>query len=152
MFVPLLSQSVLIYLQTQSMKKDINFSAHEGIRIAIARKKDEPGEPQWNVFLLNQTEHTLQDLIIVTKGYGEIDGEKRQTATFRHYFEQVKKQNYQLIEPIDPALFILFNEFWVSYYVDGKIYDKRCVFAPGSMEENQLQHISFLDLYGALHQ
>jgi len=33
-----------------------------------------------------------------------------------------------LIEPIDPNVLHLNNEYWVSYYIGSQIYDKRFVF------------------------
>ncbi len=66
-------------------------------------------------------------------------------------FEQVPPKSFVKIEPIDPAIFHIYNEYWVSYYVDRKIYDKKFIFVPDSIVEKNLIYISILDCPGVLH-
>jgi hypothetical protein len=57
-----------------------------------------------------------------------------------------------MVETIDPAVFHLFNEFWVSYYIGDTIYDKKFIFVPGSITESNLSYIPQLDMKGILHE
>ncbi|HMQ00750.1 MAG TPA: hypothetical protein PKC24_13300, partial [Cyclobacteriaceae bacterium] len=65
--------------------------------------------------------------------------------------DTVPAKGTMLIEPIDPALFHLNNEYWVSYYLQGKLFDKRFVFVPETICEENLTFIKELELEGVLH-
>ncbi|TXK37185.1 hypothetical protein FVR03_15945 [Pontibacter qinzhouensis] len=133
------------------MKKDIDFGLVEGISIAVATSPDELGAPTWNVYLINNNAHALTNVLIASTGYGVIDGAEVKTSTLRHMFEQVEAKSFVQIEPIDPGIFHLNNEYWVSYYVGNNIYDKKFIFVPESITEDNLIEISMLQMQGVLH-
>mgnify|MGYP005748530929 FL=1 len=133
------------------MKKDIDFSSVEGIAVAIATQKNELGEDIWNVYLLNNNTHPLENVLISSKGYGVVKGQEVQTSVLRHMFERVEPKSSVKIEPIDPAIFHINNEYWVSYYIDRQIFDKKFVFVPDSITEENLIDINMLQLKGVLH-
>jgi hypothetical protein len=55
------------------------------------------------------------------------------------------------VEPIDPSVFHLNNEYCVSYYIGKQIYDKRFVFVPDTICEDNMSFIRELDMEGVLH-
>ncbi len=136
------------------MKKDIPHLPVTGVKLAIARKNGENQEAQWHVYIINNNQVDLDNLLITSKGYSNKnvkDGEQQKTSVLRHMIEKLKAGSYAVIEPIDPALFKLFNEFWVSYYIGKDIYDKKFVFVPESVMEKNLIPISEIGLDGVLH-
>lgn len=133
------------------MKKDIDFDPVEGVSVAIATQENELGQPVWNVYLLNYNNFDLDNVLVTSKGYGSQEGEEIKTSVLRHMFEQVKAKSFVQIEPIDPAIFHLNNEYWVSYYVGRKIFDKKFIFVPDSIVEGNLIDISLLNQRGVLH-
>ncbi|MGV3503830.1 MAG: hypothetical protein ACO1O1_08980 [Adhaeribacter sp.] len=133
------------------MKKDIDFDPVEGVSVAIATQQNELGQPVWNVYLLNYNHYDLDNVLVTSKGYGSREGEEIKTSVLRHMFEQVKARSFVQIEPIDPAIFHINNEYWVSYYVGRKIFDKKFIFVPDSIVEGNLIEISMLNLRGVLH-
>ncbi|RDC65994.1 hypothetical protein [Adhaeribacter pallidiroseus] len=134
------------------MKQDINFDPVEGVSIAVILETDAVvGAPEWGVYLINQNDVYLDNVLVSSKGYGEQEGEKIRTSILRHMFEQVQPKSFVKVEPIDPAIFQLYNEYWVSYYIGRKIYDKKFVFVPGSIVEDNLIYISMIGLKGVLH-
>jgi hypothetical protein len=133
------------------MKKDIDFGEVEGISIAVATDSNELGEKVWNVYLINSNPHSVENVLVTSKGYGVLKGQEVKTSILRHMFERVEAKSFVKIEPIDPAVFQLNNEYWVSYYVDKKIFDKKFVFVPDSITEENLIEISMLQLQGVLH-
>jgi DNA topoisomerase IB len=133
------------------MKKDIDFGAVEGISVAIATQTNELGEPIWNVYLLNNNSYPLDNVLVTSKGYGTLEGNEVKTSVLRHMFEKVEAKSFVQIEPIDPAIFHINNEYWVSYYVDKQIFDKKFVFVPDSIKEEHLIDISMLQMQGILH-
>ncbi len=119
--------------------------------IAVVKQLNDFDAVEWHVYLLNKNEKPLENVMVTSKGYGENNGVKQETSVLRHFIGTVKADDSAKIEPIDPALFHLFNEFWVSYFIEGQIYDKKFVFVPGSLSEANLVRIGKLNLDGILH-
>ncbi len=133
------------------MKKDIPKNQVSGVTIAIAKKVEE-GEEQWHAYLLNLNDFQIENVLITSRGYGKKEGEEVKTSVTRQMIEQVAPNALAIIEPIDPALFILNNEYWVSYYIDREIYDKKFVFLSDSITTENMIELSMLDgLQGVLH-
>ena len=138
------------------MKKDIPFLPVEGVKIAVASENNAESGFDWRVYLLNRNEVALSNVFVTSKGYesrgeGKSEDEPLKTSTLRHMFAQVDPQGFVIIEGIDPAVFHLYNEYWVSYYIDGQIYDKKFIFVPGSITEENLIPIAQLGMEGILH-
>lgn len=133
------------------MKKDIPFLPVQGISIAITREKNELNEYLWNVYLLNKNDFSLNNVLISSKGYGTKDGEVQQTSILRHHFPELGPGEHLLIEPIDPAVFHLNNEYWVSYFVNNQIFDKKFIFLTESIIEENLILVPELNMEGILH-
>ena len=133
------------------MKKDIDFTPVEGVAVAIATSGTLPEERTWNVYFLNNNSFPLDNVFITSKGYGTVEGEEVKTSVLRHVFEQVAPKSFVQVELIDPGVFHINNEYWVSYYIDGQIYDKRFVFVPDSITEDNLIEIGMLQMQGVLH-
>lgn len=128
------------------MKKDIDFSPVKDVHVVIA-KEDEG----WRVYLINRNQKKLENVMVTSRGYGEAKTEKQQTSILRHMIPYVDSGEYALIEPIDESVFHLNNEYWVSYFIDGQVYDKKFIFVPDTIVEENLTSIPELDLKGVLH-
>jgi hypothetical protein len=132
------------------MKKDIKFHPVTGVKMAIVKEKNETVD-SWSVYLINNNLIALETLMITTKGYGEIGGESKKTSVLRHKIEKLEATSIARVEAIDPALFSLNNEFWVSYYILDQIFDKKFIFVAGSVQDKHMTHIPELDMQGILH-
>lgn len=131
------------------MKKDITFPHIENVYVTIANDKM---DGLWKVYLLNRSRFDLETIMITSKGYGEKDGQQQKTSVLRHMIPKVSAGDYALIEPIDEQVFHLNNEYWVSFYIDGQLYDKKYIFVPETIIQDNLSHIPELNLSGVLHQ
>jgi len=132
------------------MKKDIDFQPVTGVKLAIAKEETAAGT-EWAVYILNLNLIELKTVMITSKGYGEINGECRKTSVLRHMIDELGAQSVAKIEPIDPSVFVLNNEFWVSYYILDQIFDKKFIFTSGSFDEKFVQMIPEIGLEGILH-
>ena len=137
------------------MKQDIPFDPVEGVSVAVIPDEQAltpEGQPIWQVYLLNLNSFPLQNVIVNANGYGlQEDGEKVRTSTLRYLFEEVPPRTAVSVEPIDPALFHLNNQYWVSYYRGPQIFDKKFIFVPDSIVPDNFTHIALLDCVGVLH-
>ncbi len=133
------------------MIRDITIPEVKNVTVAVARLQS-PGEAdEWQVFLINNNNVPLHNALVASKGYGLKNGEEQRTSILRHYFLEVPAMGTALIEPIDPAVFHLNNEYWVSYYIGTTLFDKRFVFVPDSICEANLRFIEELNMEGVLH-
>ena len=132
------------------MKKDIDFSPVTGVKLAIAKEETATGT-EWAVYIINLNLIELKNVMITSKGYGEINGEVKKTSTLRHMLEELGEQSVAKVEPIDPAVFALNNEFWVSYYILDQIFDKKFIFTSGSFDPGFIKMIPEIGLEGVLH-
>jgi hypothetical protein len=133
------------------MIKDINIPEVKNVTLAVARKSAIGESPEWQVFLINSNSFPIENTLVASKGYGEKDGEQQKTSTLRHFLETVPANAVALVEPIDPSVFHLTNEYWVSYYIGKEIFDKRFVFVPDAIREENLSFIKELEMEGILH-
>jgi hypothetical protein len=132
------------------MIKDIEIPQVKNVTLAIARKKAIGERDEWHVFLINNNSFALENTLVVSRGHGEKNGERQETSTLRHFLETVPPNSTALVEPIDENVFHLNNEYWLSYYIDQKIFDKRFVFVPETICEENLIFIKELDAEGVL--
>lgn len=133
------------------MKSDIQIPRVKNVTIAIAQEKSMPDGAEWRAFLINDNDVDIENTLVASKGYGEKNGEAQKTSVLRHYLETVPANSTALIEPIDPGVFHLNNEYWVSYYIDGQIYDKRFIFVPETICKENLVFVKALNTEGILH-
>jgi hypothetical protein len=133
------------------MIKDIEIPEVKNVTLAVARKKSVGESDEWKVYIINNNDHPIENTLVASKGYGEKDGQEQKTSILRHFLETVPPHGSVLIEPIDPAVFHLNNEYWVSYYVGKQIFDKRFVFVPDTICEQNLSFIKQLEMEGVLH-
>lgn len=133
------------------MKKDIETPEVKNVTLAVVREKNILNQAEWKVFIINNNTYPIENTLVASQGYGEKEGEQQRTSTLRHFLETVPAQGFAMVEPIDSSLFHLNNEYWVSYYVDTQIYDRRFVFVPDSICEENLTFIKELDMEGVLH-
>ena len=135
------------------MKKDIQFLPVEGVQVVIARKENElSGGYDWQVFLINQNDVPIHTVFVTSHGYGEKGTELQKTSTLRHFFLKVEPGQYEVVESIMPDVFHLNNQYWVSYFIGEQIFDKKFIFVPDSIVEENLIQIPALGwLEGILH-
>ena len=131
------------------MKKDIKDLKVEDVAIAIVPR--EVGEKElWDSYFINLKEEQIRNVLINTKGYGELNGEKIKTTVLRHFFDEVGPLSIVPIEPIKADLFEIANEYWVSFTHQDYMYDKKYVFVKGSISEHNFTTIPFINRKGVM--
>jgi hypothetical protein len=133
------------------MIRDIQKPEVKNVTIAVARHQAIGESDDWRVYLINSNSFELENVLVASKGYGLKDGEDQKTSPLRHFFESVQPNSTTLIEPIDASVFHLNNEYWLSYYIGRDVHDKRFIFVPDSICEENLIFIKELETQGVLH-
>ncbi|HRG58565.1 MAG TPA: hypothetical protein PK323_06365 [Bacteroidia bacterium] len=132
------------------MIKDIPELVVENIAIAIIREKNELDETVWNSYLINLKDEKIEGVLVTSTGYGELNEEKVKTSTLRHFLDEVEPKSFIKIEPIIEEVFGINNEYWLSFYLNKKMYDKRYVFLAESITDANFTNIPIINKKGVM--
>ncbi len=134
------------------MKEELLGPKVENVGVAVIQSINEEKEKEYTVYLISLREDIMEGIIIASTGYGEntITGEKIKTSTLRHGIEVLLPNEIAKIEPIMPDVFGLSNEYWVSFWVEEVLYDKRFVFPVESLIEENFKYLDVFKRKGVL--
>ena len=132
------------------MKKDLPENIVADISIAVVLESDSPQGRVWNVYLVNEKSVPIRNVMVSSKGYGTKDDREVKTSVLRHFIGDIEAGDYAKIEAIDEQVFGLTNEYWLSYYIDGTIYDKKYIFLPESIIDDNLIRVPVLNKPGVI--
>jgi hypothetical protein len=132
------------------MLKDIENPTSSNVCIAAVHEISKEGELVWNVYVINKKEIAIEGILVMSKGYGEVDGESRQTSTLRHFIEKIEPNNFSKVEPLPDDLLGFFNEYFLTYYVGSVLFDKKFTFEPYSINNKNSAFIDSLGQNGIL--
>lgn len=129
------------------MRKDIEFPEVKDIHIAAVKEWDDAFLSQsWNIYLVNNSNLSMEVTIVVSRGS---EG-NRKTATLRHGFGIVEPKTFKKVEFITEEVLPFKNEFLLSFFANGKLYDRTFVFEPYSIQEENAVSIPLLESDGVL--
>jgi hypothetical protein len=134
------------------MKEELLGPKVENVGVAVIQSVNEEKEKEYTVYLINMRDDIMEGIIVASTGYGEntVTGEKIKTSTLRHGIEVLLLNEIAKIEPIMPEVFGLSNEFWVSFWVEDVLYDKRYVFPAESIVEENFKYLEQFKRKGIL--
>lgn len=132
------------------MKKDIIPPVVEDIAIAIIREMNEQNEMEWNAYLVNLKNEEIEGVLITSKGYGALNDEEVKTTTLRHFLDILPPRSFKKIEPVMDSVFGLNNEFWLSFYLHKVMYDKKYVFLPETIIEENFTLVPIINKKGVM--
>lgn len=135
------------------MREELLGPKVENVAVAIVQEIGEDNHPIYNTYLINLKEDEIMEGIIITScGYGEDvnTGEKIKTSMLRHCLEILLPNEAARIEPIMEEVFGLTNEYWVSFWINDQMYDKKFIFLPETIQEKNLKLIPAIGLKGVM--
>jgi len=129
------------------MRKDIEFPEVKEIYIAAVKEWDEAFLNQsWNVYLINNSQLIMEVTIVVSRG----SKGDRKTATLRHGLGVIEPKTHRKVEFIAEEVLPFKNEFLLSFFANGKLYDRTFVFEPYTIKDENLKEIPLLESEGVL--
>jgi hypothetical protein len=134
------------------MKEELLGPKVENVGVAVIQSINEENEKEYTVYLISLRDDIMEGIIVASTGYGEntTTGEKVKTSTLRHGIEVLLPNEIAKIEPIMPEVFGLSNEYWVSFWVEEVLYDKRFVFPAESLIEENFKYLDAFKRKGVL--
>lgn len=134
------------------MREELLGPKVENVGVAVVQETNEENEIMYYVYLLNLRDDIMEGIIICSTGYGENanTGERVKTSTLRHSLEVLLPNEAAKIEPIMEDVFGLANEYWVSFWVNDVMYDKKYVFLPETISPDKMKLIPILGVKGVM--
>lgn len=132
------------------MLKDIELLTDKNVGVAVVNELNNELNEVWNVYLINFNNKPINDVLVTCKGYGQIDNEPRETSTMRYFLGDVDEQHYTKVEPLNPDLFVLNNEYFLTFYENNNILDKKLTFKANTISHDLLTDIAIIGKKGIL--
>ena len=127
------------------MKKDIIIPEISDVEMAIVYEYNTIYNPNdWNVYLINNNNISLEMVVIVSKGFGD----KNISSVMRKKIDVLDAHSFAKVEWIQPDLFKLTNQFQVTFFVKDRLYDKTFTFKENTIKEGGLRMIPELKKRG----
>ncbi len=129
------------------MKKDIEIPVAKDVYVAMIREwNKEFLDKDWNAYIINERTTPIEMTMVVSKGYDK----DRKSSTMRHGIGDMQPKSFRKIEVVQEDVLGLNNEFFVTFYADNKLYEKRFVFEKNTVKENNLVQIQLIDKEGIM--
>lgn len=132
------------------MRKDIEIPKVTEIAVAVVCETNELNVEEWNVYMINMKNEPIEGVLVSSRGYGEIENEKRATSELRHFLDVMDARTFKKIEPIVEDVFCLNNEYWVSFYQNKKMFDKKFIFLPETIRKENCTLVPVINKKGVL--
>lgn len=133
------------------MKKDIEIPIVENIEIVVLKEFNEDYlQDSWYAYLFNNSTSPIEAVMIVSKAEGTIDGEQRNSSLFRHAFKSLAPNESQKVELLEESIFQLDNTFMLTFFQEGKLFDKNYVFPANTIKEENATDLPFSTKKGIL--
>lgn len=129
------------------MKKDIIIPVIKDVHVAIIHEfNKEFLDKEWNVYIINNKTETIEMVLVVSKGYDN----DRITSTMRHSIAKLDGKSYAKVEMVQEDVLQLNNEFFVTFFADNKLFEKRFTFEKDTVTEANLTTIPLIEKDGIL--
>ncbi len=129
------------------MRKDIDIPQSDGVYVAAVKEFNETHRTNdWNAYIINDLNESLELILIVSNGYND----KKVTSQMRHKLQMLPAKGYAKIEFIEDSVLELTNEFAVTYFLDGKLFEKKFIFKASSISDDYSGPIPVMPKEGVL--
>jgi hypothetical protein len=129
------------------MKKDIDFHVASNIQIVAINEWDKDFQSQnWNVYLLNNREDTIETVLVLSRG----NNEDRKTSTLRHGLGNITPKTSSKVELITDEVLGFINEYLVTFFAEGKLFERSFVFEAHSIAEENVVLIPAINSEGII--
>ena len=132
------------------MLKDIPNLLVEDVALAVVKEQNMEGEEVYNVYVINLKNRDLEAVLVSSSGYGIIQEKEVKTSELRHFLETVPARSASKVEAIVEDVFGITNKYWLSFYLDKQIYDKKYIFLPESIREENFIVLPILQKKGVM--
>lgn len=133
------------------MKKDIQIPTVENVFLAAVQEwSDDFMEKVWYVHLVNDSDFNIENVMVVSKAFGMLDGEMKKTSLLRHAFVNVPAVSVVKIELLEKSVLLLNNEFMVTFFIGSILYESKYTFRANSITPDYVEEVPILFVDGVI--
>ena len=127
------------------MQKDINIPEVKNVFMAAIQEwNDDFLANVWNVYLINDSDDDLHDIMVVSKAFGTLNGEMRKTSLLRHALVEMPPTSAVKIEMVEDSVLALNNEFMLTFFIGNTLYDRKYTCVANSIKEDNIEEVPHL--------
>ncbi|NPA34525.1 MAG: hypothetical protein GXO48_06330 [Chlorobi bacterium] len=108
------------------MLKDIDFPIGRDVEVFAVEIEERGDGRWWKVFIHNKGDKPLKNVLISSVAYDEFG--RRKTQIFRYHIDLLESREYAPLDILTPQLQSLLNEYFISYWQEGVLYERRLTF------------------------
>ncbi|SRX52552.1 hypothetical protein [Aequorivita sp. CIP111184] len=129
------------------MRKDIEIPKAENVHIVAVYEWDEDfSVHQWNIYLVNNREEEISTVLVLSRGKSE----DKKTSTLRHNLGNIQPKTAAKVEFIPIEVLGFTNEYLLTFFSKNKLLERKFVFDPNSISEENIVKIPTLESEGVL--
>lgn len=129
------------------MKSDIDFYVAKNIQIVAIKEWDKEFLSQnWNVYLINNSEDIIETVLVMSRG----NSNDVKTSVLRHGLGDITGKSASKIEMITEDVLGFTNEYLVTFFLEGKLFERSFVFEPHTISMENIVKISTANLEGVI--
>ncbi|WP_224484172.1 hypothetical protein [Robertkochia aurantiaca] len=129
------------------MKKDIEIPKAEGLYLAVLHEYHPDFEDKiWQVYLLNRRKEAIETILVLSRGADQ----ERKTSVIRRSIDSMAPDTLARLEYLPDDLLSFRNEYLVTFFHDGKMYEKNFLLEPGMIGGDDIPKIASLGKKGYL--
>lgn len=106
----------------------------------VPEKASEGSATDWYAYVLNQGPRPLEMVLVVSEGHDR----SRKTSKMRHSISLLPALSFAKVELVLEEVLSLNNVFFVTYFADNKLYEKRFVFEKQDLATLKLSPVPLL--------
>lgn len=135
------------------MRKDIPILPIKEVGVAVIESwNEEKSHNIYDVYVINYSDVKLKNVLVSSKGYGEnkSTGEHIKTSVLRHALGDLEPFEFKKIEPIIEEVFGINNEYWLSYFEENNMLDKKFIFLAETIQPKNFIQVPIIFKKGVL--
>ncbi|PHR14015.1 MAG: hypothetical protein COA40_04550 [Aequorivita sp.] len=129
------------------MRKDIEIPKAENVHIVAVKEWDKDfTEQQWYIYLVNNREDDIETVLVMSRGKSE----DRKTSTLRHGLGNMESKTSAKVEFIPTEVLGFTNEYLVTFFAENKLFERKFIFDPNSISDENVTAVPVLESEGIL--
>ncbi len=124
------------------MNENIEIPVAKKLQVVAVKEWDKNFLSQtWNVYVINNRDDVIETVLVVSRGFSDT----QKTSVLRRNIGNLPAHSGHKIEPITEAVLGFTNEYLVTFFAGGKLYERTFSFKPHRIAD---KNTLFVDLMG----
>ena len=129
------------------MRKDIEIPQAKNVHIVAVKEWDKEFTGQdWNIYVVNNREDEISMVLVLSRGKSE----DKKTSTLRHGLGDLLPKTSTKIEFIPDEVLGFTNEYLLTFFAENKLFERKFIFEPNSISEENMTEISIMESEGIM--